>query len=138
MITGGCLCGRIRYETDAQPLGAVLCHCRDCQRITGSAFGAAMMFPKTAVTVTGETRSYASLGSSGKQAVRHFCANCGSIVYGTPEIVPDFINIYAGTLDDPTLFQPGFAIFKRDRRAWDMDGMPGFDGAPEGTPPGAR
>jgi hypothetical protein len=135
MITGGCLCGRVRYHTDAQPLGGVLCHCRDCQRVTGSAFGAAMMFPKSAVTVTGETRAFASRGESGKHAVRNFCANCGSIVFGTPEIIPDMINIYAGTLDDPSLFQPGFAIFKRTRRGWDSVDMPGFDGAPEGPPP---
>jgi hypothetical protein len=53
-FTGGCMCGAIRYECSTEPLAMGICHCRDCQRATGSAFAAALMLPRNAVTIIGE------------------------------------------------------------------------------------
>jgi len=117
-ITGGCLCGRVRYESKGAALFGVVCHCRDCQRASGTGHVPVMGFWKSALSVTGETRSYAAVGSSGRLAVRHFCPNCGSMLFGVPEIVPDLVTLYVGSLDDPGAFRPQHAQFVRDRPEW--------------------
>jgi hypothetical protein len=120
MITGGCLCGDIRYEAGGEPLFAVHCHCRDCQRSSGTGHVPVMGVPKELFKVTGETRSYVTVGSSGLKAIRHFCPNCGSLLFGTPEVSPDAVTIYVGSLDDPAVFKPAYVLFTRDRQPWDM------------------
>ena len=65
MITGGCLCGALRYRAEGEPLFQGLCHCRNCQRISGAGHVGLVCFAEDAVTVEGETRSYASTGGSG-------------------------------------------------------------------------
>jgi hypothetical protein len=119
MITGGCLCGSVRYESNGEPLFSVLCHCRDCQKASGASRMPVMGVAKTSFSVRGETRSYAKVGGSQKAAVRHFCPNCGSLLFGTPELVPEMVTIYVGSLDEPQNFQPDHAIFTRDRLHWD-------------------
>lgn len=120
MITGGCLCGAVRYEISGEPLFGVHCHCRDCQRVSGTGHLPVMGVPKAAFRATGETRNYATTGHSGKATIRHFCPSCGSILFGTPEVAPDIATVYVGCLDDPSVFTPQAAIFNRSRQGWDM------------------
>lgn len=120
IIAGGCLCGAVRYEAELAPQFAVLCHCRDCQRISGSGHVPVMGVPKSSFIVRGATKAYAARGGSGRAAVRHFCHVCGSLLFGTAEIVPDIVSIYVGSLDDPSVFQPDTVLFARDRHAWDV------------------
>jgi hypothetical protein len=119
MISGGCLCGRVRYEADGEPLFGVVCHCRDCQRASGVGHVPVLGFRKSQFKVSGETTSFSTLGLSGRAAVRHFCAHCGSMLYGLPEVAPDLVTLYAGSLDDPRDFKPDYVQFLRDRRDWD-------------------
>ncbi len=120
MITGGCLCGAVRYQAEGRPLFAVLCHCRDCQRASGAGHVPVMGVPKSSFAVRGETKIYAIRHASGRTSVRHFCPTCGSLLFGTAEIVPEAVSIYVGTLDEPSVFQPEAVMFKRDRHAWDV------------------
>lgn len=124
MIGGGCLCGSVRYESQGNALFSLLCHCRDCQRICGTGHVPVMGVPKSSFRVTGETKTYGVLGGSRKQAIRHFCPNCGSLLFGTPEIVPDIVTIYVGSLDSPNAFKPQYAQFTRDRADWDKPDVP--------------
>jgi hypothetical protein len=119
VITGGCLCGRVRYEARGEALFGVVCHCRDCQRASGAGHLPVLGFRKSNFSLTGETRSYAVVGGSGKLAVRHFCPNCGSMLLGMPEIAPDLVTLYAGSLDEPYEFKPDYVQFRRDCRDWD-------------------
>ena len=119
MITGACLCGAVRYQVAGSPQWAVLCHCRDCQRASGTGHVPVMGMAKSSFTVRGETRSYAVRGSSGLSTCRHFCTTCGSLLFGTSEVAPDAVSIYVGTLDDPSVFAPDTVLFKRDRHRWD-------------------
>ena len=127
MMTGGCLCGAVRYEARGAPLWSGFCHCRDCQRITGTGHSCYRGFPREAVTVQGETRGYGVTADSGHVSVRRFCPTCGSHIFGEAGNAPGTISIYAGTLDDPSLFKPANAVFVRSRPEWDR--MPG--GLPE-------
>lgn len=132
MITGGCLCGAVRYEAEGEPMFSALCHCRDCQKATGTGHVAVVALPRAAVKLTGEIKSYAKLGDSGKTTTRHFCPVCGSLIFGEPEMMQGVINISVGTLDDPSTFKPQVAIYTRSRHDWDQ--VPGrvqeFETAP--------
>ena len=69
-ITGQCLCGRVRYTVTGDPAFSGVCHCRNCQRYTGSAFEPVMAFPADAVNVQGEIKTYQDTGDSGKPVYR--------------------------------------------------------------------
>lgn len=117
---GGCACGAVRYAITAAPLFALNCHCRDCQRETGSAFAPVMGIAKSAFTVTrGTPRTSSLTGGSGKPVRRAFCADCGSSLYGLPEVAPDLVTVRAGSLDDPTIFRPTRDIFATQAQPWD-------------------
>ena len=132
MITGGCLCGAIRYEAEGEPLYAVHCCCRDCQRASGAGHVPVMGVLKASFKVNGETKSYTKTGGSGLRSIRHFCPECGSLLFGTPEVSPDAVTIYVGSLDDPSAFKPQSILFTRDRAAWDQiaGSIPEFDTVP--------
>lgn len=117
LLKGGCLCGAVRYEAAAEPLFEGLCHCRDCQRASGSGHVPVIGVPKPAFSFTGKTVAYALPGSTGG---RHFCPACGSLMFGMPGTAPDMVTIYVGSLDDPSVFAPTVAIFTRERHAWDV------------------
>lgn len=88
-----------------------------------------MGMPKSLFKVYGETKSYAVRGTSGLNAIRHFCPTCGSLLFGAPEAVPHAVIIYVGTLDEPSVFQPEAVMFKRDRHDWDVtaSALPEFE-----------
>ena len=100
-ITGGCLCGRVRYTVTGEPAFSSLCHCRNCQRYTGSAFETVIAFPTASVNVHGELKTYADTGDSGKPVYRRFCPNCGSGVIAEADVLPGVMLVLAGTLDVP-------------------------------------
>jgi hypothetical protein len=72
-IKCGCLCGAVRYTAHAEPALIKVCHCRDCQKFTGSAFGFFVGVPRTAVEIQGQLTTFAKPGDSGKPIVRRFC-----------------------------------------------------------------
>ncbi|MGR8929695.1 MAG: GFA family protein [Gammaproteobacteria bacterium] len=117
--SGGCLCGSVRYECDAQPVIQGNCHCKDCQKATGSAFAPTFFVPEEAITINGEVKYYSNKGGSGKTVKRGFCPSCGSQLFGKPEIMPGLIAVRAGTLDDTQAFQPKVNIFTRHAAPWD-------------------
>src|SRR3954452_2865549 len=76
-IKGGCLCGAVRYTAEADPTSATVCHCRDCQKFTGSIFAALVRVPKESLTIEGTLKIFTSIGGSGNPILRHFCPECG-------------------------------------------------------------
>ena len=119
-ITGGCLCGRVRYVAKGAPLFGVHCYCRDCQRASGTGHVPVMGVVREGFTVTGEPKAFEKPGGSGETTIRHFCPDCGSLLFGTPQAAPGMVTIYAGSLDDPSRFQPGAAQFTSWRYDWDV------------------
>lgn len=115
---GGCLCGAVRYEATAEPAYAGLCYCADCRKASGSGFIPFMGFAASDITITGATRPSEVPSFRGGIATRNHCAACGSMVFGGVVGESDSFTIYAGSLDDPSLFDPRVAIFTRDRPAW--------------------
>ncbi len=116
--TGGCLCGALRYGADGEPLYAGLCYCADCRKASGSGFVGFMGFASAAVRFSGQTRMFASKAANGGEAVRNSCPICGSLVFGGVVGKDLQHTLYAGSLDDPSIFHPTIAIFTRDRPDW--------------------
>ena len=118
LYTGGCLCGALRYEAQGEPLYAGHCYCADCRKASGSGFIPFLGFASSAVRFSGETRMFTSKAANGGEAVRNFCPTCGGLVFGGVVGKDDSHTIYAGSLDDPSAFQPRIAIFARSRPSW--------------------
>ncbi len=121
-FVGGCLCGRVRYKAEGPARFASLCYCRDCQKASGSGHVPIMGVAKSGFKVEGGPARYVSLGGSGQQTQRNFCPDCGSLLYGTPTIAPEMVIVYAGSLDDPSAFDPVDKIFDENRNHWDTGG----------------
>ena len=116
--TGGCLCGALRYEAQGEPAYAGHCYCEDCRKASGSGFIPFMGFAASAVRFTGRSQTYTCKSASGGDAVRNSCPTCGGLVFGGVVGQDEMHTIYAGSLDDPSVFRPAIAIFTRNRPAW--------------------
>ncbi|MEM7462730.1 MAG: GFA family protein [Pseudomonadota bacterium] len=103
---GRCLCQAISYEVTANPLRVIVCHCKFCQRNTGSAYLVEPIFEKSGFTVTsGQAKTYRHTSKgSGKQLDIHFCENCGTKIYLSFERFSDLVGVFGGTFDDPDWF----------------------------------
>jgi len=108
-ISGGCLCGKIRITANTEPAFVGVCHCRSCQRNSGSAFAVVLGFPAAAVSMQGELKT--DTGDSGKSLYRRFCPECGSSISSEVEMMPGMILLKAGALDDPSAVKPGVQIY---------------------------
>ena len=119
-MTGGCLCGAIRYEVTGEPIFSTHCHCRDCQRASGSAYIATARLPAAGFRITkGSPKRFVGKADSGNEVTRVFCGDCGSPLYSKPVARPDMIGIYVGGLDDPSGFRPDVVIFASRGQPWD-------------------
>jgi hypothetical protein len=118
MITGGCLCGDLRWSASAPPKHMGLCYCTDCRKASGSIFIPFMGFDASVLTISGRWTVHRMTHADGREAVRNSCLVCGGLVFGGPLGETDEHTIYAGSLDDPSQFQPTIAIFTRDRPQW--------------------
>jgi hypothetical protein len=135
-ISGGCLCGAVRYETDAEPVLMGVCHCRHCQRQSGSAFSMLVAVPKGTLRLSGgPLGEFHDTGDSTQPVVRKFCRTCGSPVLSDVAVMPMLDFVKAGTLDDTSWFKPGFHMFCEHAQTWSLpeDGTPHF---PRNPPPG--
>jgi hypothetical protein len=95
---GGCQCGSVRYRLEAEPLGLAVCHCRDCQRQSGSAFALSLDVPKGAFRqLSGQLTTFTTVCDSGRAKDCAFCSSCGTRIYHQGEWG---MSIKAGTLDD--------------------------------------
>ncbi len=110
-----------------------LCFCADCRKASGSGFIPFMGFVASVVQFDGEARQSVSTALRGGEAVRNFCPSCGGLVFGGRVGTDQSHTIYAGSLDDPTLFKPAIAIFNRDRPDWALlpPGLTVFDTMPD-------
>jgi len=99
-ITGGCLCGAVRYEANAKPVMTRACWCRTCQHLAAGNATINVVFPSDAVSISGELRDYESLADSGNKMHRKFCPSCGVHLFSMAEVRPHILIVRAGTLDD--------------------------------------
>jgi hypothetical protein len=116
---GSCLCGAVRYAVEAEPSETVHCHCRMCQRASGSGFVTWATFERDAVRYTAGTPA---IYRSSAGAVREFCGRCGTPLVFRADDHPT-VDITLASLDDPEAFRPVANTWVTSRQAW----MHGFD-----------
>lgn len=120
-IEGGCLCGSVRYSSVAEPVLTAVCHCKHCQRQSGSAFSPLVAVPKGTLEID---RTYLNvfndIGESGLSVKRSFCKKCGSPVTSDVEAMPGLEWIKAGTLDDTTWLNPTLNIWCNSAQRWTL------------------
>lgn len=117
--TGQCFCGQVRYTIDAEPVGARMCWCRDCQRIASGSATVNVLFPEEAVAYSGEIATLEKIADSGNRVERGFCPKCGSQLYSKTIQPPGMpMRVRAGTLDDPELMAPQSIIWTSSAPSW--------------------
>jgi hypothetical protein len=117
-MSGRCLCGQLTYAADAEPALICVCHCKDCQRQTGSAFATLVIVPNETFTASGQSKAFTQPGGSGKPVARRFCPACGSTVALDVSALPNMVLITSGTLDDTTFIKPTRNIFCSSAQSW--------------------
>ena len=120
-LTGGCRCGRVRYEAISADPKSVVCGCRDCQRASGSVLSVAIGIKREDFKVTAGDevlKSYADTGDSGQPVHRFFCGECGSPLFAKPESYAIIVSLRAVTLDVRHDEPPVFAVYADNIPAW--------------------
>ena len=114
-----CSCGRLRIACDGEPDIVSLCHCLDCQRRTGSAFGVQAWFAEDRVSLpNGEIERHTSVADSGGSVHYGFCRSCGSTVFWRADKQPGKIAVAVGAFADPTFPAPARSIWERRQHPW--------------------
>jgi hypothetical protein len=129
-IDGGCHCGSITYEAEADPEKASICHCTDCQNLSGTAFRTSIPVQDTALKMRGEPTIYIKTGDSGAKRLQAFCPKCGSPLYATsPGDGPKIYNIRVGTARQRDQIVPKKQIWCRSQQDWlgAISSMPRFE-----------
>jgi hypothetical protein len=132
-LDGRCLCGAVQYSCDAEPVFTAVCHCRDCQRQTGTAFSVIVGAPADQFNLSGSLSAHPTVGEDhGKETRRRFCPNCGSPVISESDGFPGVVIIKAGTLDDPSWLEPQIEVWGRSAQPWipEPEGRPRLERGP--------
>ncbi|MGH6931457.1 MAG: GFA family protein [Dongiaceae bacterium] len=119
-INGGCHCGFITYEADVDPDDAYVCHCTDCQSISGSAFRWAVPVAEGAFKLlTGQPKTYVKLAASGATSHQLFCPECASPLYSTSVgVAPKVLYLRLGTARQRAELWPRVQYWCRSAQNW--------------------
>lgn len=118
-LSGGCICGAVRFEIADKPLFVHACHCADCQRFSGSAFVVLLGVEKAKLSVEGTVTKVTNPTSSGAGYDAYGCPQCLTIVWSKYHFVElPLVAVRGGTLDDPGLAPPAYHIFTRAKQSW--------------------
>ena len=122
-IDGGCHCGTIRFEAEIDPANVGVCHCTDCQQLTGTAFSTYVYADRAGFRLlTGQPKIYVKTGSSGTKRAQAFCPECGSRIYSPPAVPePDRYNLRLGTIRQRRELRPQTQLWCRSALDWVME-----------------
>jgi hypothetical protein len=125
-IDGGCHCGRIAYEAEIDPEKVGVCHCTDCQTLSGSAFVVYLPVQREALRLRGEPKLYVKTAQSGARRAQAFCPECGTRLYASAEKDPQVFNLRIGTVRQRALLAPKTQVWCRSALPWvkDLDSIP--------------
>ena len=120
ILTGSCLCGQVQYTANTDPAIIAVCHCKNCQRQTGTAFSVIVGIPKSALSIQGKLKKFSDTGDSGQTVDRNFCPECGSPIISNVAVMPELTFIKAGTLDDTSWLDPRMHIYCDSAQRWSV------------------
>ncbi len=131
-VQGRCHCGAITYQAEVEPGTVIVCHCLDCQRLTGTAFRATIPAPAEGFRLlTGTPRTYVKVADSGTRRLHAFCGDCGAPVYACAELDPRTYSLRLGALSEKeSLGPPARQVWTKRRLSWvpSLDEVPAVNG----------
>ena len=118
-IDGACHCGLITYEATVDPEHVGICHCTDCQTLSGSAFRTYVLAPRDDFRIlSGQPKLYIKTGESGARRIQAFCPECGTPIYSSAPNDPQVFSIRAGTARQRNALVPRRQIWSRSAQSW--------------------
>lgn len=127
-VTGACHCRNIQFTAEVDTSHVVLCHCTDCQRLSGSAFrvNAPAAFDSFKLSC-GEPKTYVKFAESGSKRLHGFCGDCGTPLYSVAPVSPQIIFLRLGAIHESHLLRPALQIWRRSTVCWlsELDSIPG-------------
>jgi hypothetical protein len=119
-LDGSCLCGKVTYTCDSEPVATAICHCTDCQKQTGTSFSVIVGVPKDALKIEGDSlASFTTVGTdTGSDVARQFCRECGSPIASLADAMPQLAFIKAGTLEDRSWLEPQMHVWCDSAQPW--------------------
>lgn len=130
---GGCQCGGVRYRVEGEPVSVGICHCTQCQKQSGSAFGMSFIVPKEAFQLLrGRLKTFTRMSDSGRPVVCAFCPECGTRIYHETRWLEGVLNIKPGTFDDTSFLRPLAQVWTATKQRWLEFSSPirSFEGQP--------
>ena len=118
-IDGGCHCGFLSYEAEADPAKTAICNCTDCQRLSGSAFRTVVPVESASFRIKGQPTIYVKTGDSGNKREQSFCPRCGSPLYSAPPTDgARLLFLRVGTINQRDEFVPKGQVWARSQQHW--------------------
>ena len=115
---GGCGCGAVRYRIEGEPIVLAVCHCTECQKQSGSAFGMSLIVKTESFSISGETKVFRRIAESGNPIDCYFCPTCGVRVYHDPKKLSGTYNVKPGTLDERDWLAPAVQVWTKSKQPW--------------------
>jgi hypothetical protein len=121
-VEGSCHCGQISFEAEVEPDAVRICHCTDCQTLSGSAYRVNVKAPTASFMLrSGTPKIYVKTAESGNKRAQGFCANCGTQIYAVDLQHPRAYSIRVGVLKQRAELRPTRQIWCRSRLPWVTD-----------------
>jgi hypothetical protein len=127
-INGQCHCGRVTYSAEIDPGKVLICHCTDCQQLSGSPYRVTVICSGDRISMTGgPAKIYVKTGDNGRTRFQHFCGDCGSPLFTSGEGGPDDWGIRWGSIRQRDSLKPSRQIWCRSAAPWinDLQSLPG-------------
>ena len=127
-INGACHCGSISFNAEVDPSKVTICHCTDCQILSGAAFRAVVAAPIESFVLRGQPKSYVKVAQSGNRRAQVFCPECGTALYGSEPENAKFVIIRVGCIEQRARLKPATQIWQHSAMPWlfELPSIPAF------------
>lgn len=131
-IDGSCHCGAVSFSAEIDPARVVVCHCTDCQSLSGAPFRALVPAPIGGFSVQGTTKSYVKVAESGNRRAQVFCPECGTSLWSAAPENPSVVNLRLGCVKQRSELRPSAQLWQRSAMPWlaDLPTIPGLPTQP--------
>ena len=120
-IDGSCHCGEVHYQAEVDPARTIICHCLDCQTMSGAPYRVNVPAATLGLRMSGEPRRYVKIGGSGDPVVTTFCGTCGTALFSCKGDNPAFVFLRVGAIRQRRELVPAAQAFCNSALTWAMD-----------------
>ena len=118
LIDGSCHCGAISFTAEVEPSRVSVCHCTDCQVLSGAPFRGIVMAPMEKFSLNGQPKTYVKVAQSGNRRAQVFCPECGTPLYSSATENPTAVVIRLGCVTQRALLRPTVQVWHRSALPW--------------------